>query len=84
MGRNSAAAMRFRDGASQAEGKTERRHRNLKSRILLENGVLPGDLDHQIEAWVKGERYCASLDNSTLATAGPIPSSNNARGSGGR
>ena len=36
----------------QTQGKIERWHQTLKNRILLENYFLPGDLKHQIEAFV--------------------------------
>ena len=37
----------------QTQGKIERWHQTLKNRILLENYFLPGDLEHQIEAFVE-------------------------------
>jgi putative transposase len=37
----------------QTQGKIERWHQTLKSRILLENYFLPGDLEAQIEAFVE-------------------------------
>jgi transposase InsO family protein len=36
----------------QTQGKIERWHQTLKNRILLENYYLPGDLEHQIKAFV--------------------------------
>jgi putative transposase len=36
----------------QTQGKIERWHQTLKNHILLENHLLPGDLDAQIEAFV--------------------------------
>jgi putative transposase len=52
------------------QGKIERWHLSLKSRILLENYYLPGDLDHAIAAFVEHYnhyRYHESLDNLTPA-----------------
>ena len=54
----------------QTQGKIERWHQTLKSRILLENYFLPGDLEHQIEAFIKHynhQRYHESLSNVTPA-----------------
>ncbi|GAA5056472.1 hypothetical protein GCM10023208_21240 [Erythrobacter westpacificensis] len=54
------------------QGKIERWHQTLKNRLLLENYFLPGDLEHQIEAFVKHynhQRYHESLDNLTPADA---------------
>lgn len=48
----------------------ERWHQTLKNRILLENYVLPGDLEAQIEAFVahyNHQRYHESLHNLTPA-----------------
>jgi len=56
----------------QTQGKIERWHQTLKNRILLENYFLPGDLVHQIEAFVEHynhRRYHESLDNVTPADA---------------
>jgi len=42
----------------------ERRHRSLKSQILLENCFLPGDFERQVAAFVdhyNDRRYQASL-----------------------
>ena len=36
----------------QTQGKIERWHQTLKSRILLDNYYLPGDLERQIDAFV--------------------------------
>ena len=52
----------------QTQGKIERWHQTLKNRILLENYFLPGDLKHQIEAFVdhyNHRRYHESLKNVT-------------------
>jgi transposase InsO family protein len=74
----------------QTQGKIERWHQTLKNRILLENYFLPGDLEHQIEAFVEHynhRRYHESLGNVTPAYAyfgRPLPSSNNAKGSNDR
>ena len=54
----------------QTQGKIERWHQTLKNRILLENYFLPGDLEHQIEAFIKHynhQRYHESLSNVTPA-----------------
>ena len=48
----------------QTQGKIERWHQTLKNRILLENYLLPGDLEAQIEAFVEHynhQRYHESL-----------------------
>jgi putative transposase len=52
------------------QGKIERWHQTLKNRILLENYYLPGDLEHQIEAFVADynhRRYHESINNLTPA-----------------
>lgn len=54
----------------QTQGKIERWHQTLKNRILLENYFLPGDLEHQIGAFVEyynNRRYHESLGNLTPA-----------------
>jgi putative transposase len=54
----------------QTQGKIERWHQTLKNRILLENYFLPGDLEHQIEAFVDHYNhnwYHESLKNLTPA-----------------
>jgi transposase InsO family protein len=54
----------------QTQGKIERWHQTLKNRILLENYYLPGDLRHQIDAFVEHynhQRYHESLRNLTPA-----------------
>ena len=54
----------------QTQGKTERWHQTLKNRILLENFLLPGDLNASIERFVtncKYHQYRESLSNLTLA-----------------
>ncbi|WP_295849318.1 integrase core domain-containing protein, partial [Tardiphaga sp.] len=54
----------------QTQGKIERWHQTLKSRILLENYYLPGDLERQIEAFVEHynhARYHESINNVTPA-----------------
>ena len=52
------------------QGKIERWHLSLKSRILLENYYLPGDLKRAIADFVEHynhRRYHESLDNLTPA-----------------
>ena len=52
------------------QGKIERWHLSLKSRILLENYYLPGDLERAVAAFVEHYnhgRYHESLDNLTPA-----------------
>jgi putative transposase len=52
------------------QGKIERWHLSLKSRILLENYYLPGDLERAIAGFVdhyNNRRYHESLDNLTPA-----------------
>ena len=54
----------------QTQGKIERWHQTLKNRILLENYYLPGDLEDQINAFVRhynDHRYHESLGNLTPA-----------------
>ena len=54
----------------QTQGKIERWHQTLKNRILLENYYLPGDLEGQIDAFVRhynDHRYHESLGNLTPA-----------------
>jgi transposase InsO family protein len=52
------------------QGKIERWHLSLKSRILLENYYLPGDLERAVATFVEHynhSRYHESLDNLTPA-----------------
>jgi transposase InsO family protein len=52
------------------QGKIERWHLSLKSRILLENYYLPGHLEHAVERFVdhyNHRRYHEALDNLTPA-----------------
>jgi putative transposase len=52
------------------QGKIERWHLSLKSRILLENYYLPGDLELAVAAFVEHYNHCRcheSLDNLTPA-----------------
>lgn len=52
------------------QGKIERRHLSLKSRILLENYYLPGDLERAVASFLdhyNHRRYHESLDNLTPA-----------------
>ena len=52
------------------QGRIERWHLSLKSRILLEHHYLPGDLERAIAAFVdhyNHRRYHESLDNLTTA-----------------
>ena len=52
------------------QGKIERWHLSLKSRILLENYYLPGDLERAVAAFVEHYNHCRyheSLDNLTPA-----------------
>ena len=54
----------------QTQGKIERWHRSFKSRILLENYYLPGELENEIQQFINyynHERYHESLDNLTPA-----------------
>ena len=54
----------------QTQGKIERWHQTLKSRILLDNYYLPGDLEQQVHAFVEHYnhvRYHESIDNLTPA-----------------
>ncbi len=54
----------------QTQGKIERWHQTMKNRVLLENYYLPGDLEHQIGAFVEyynNQRYHESLNNVTPA-----------------
>ncbi len=54
----------------QTQGKIERWPQPLKNRILLENYFLPGDLEHQIAAFIEyynHQRYHESLSNVTPA-----------------
>jgi transposase InsO family protein len=44
------------------QGKIERWHQTLKNRILLENYYLPGDLEAQIEAFVRRQAAHAGFD----------------------
>ena len=56
----------------QPQGKIERWHQTLKSRILLESYFLPGDLERQVEAFVERynhRRYHEILDKVTPADA---------------
>jgi putative transposase len=52
------------------QGKIERWHLSLKSRILLENYFLPGDLERAVSDFVEHYNHCRyheSLDNLTPA-----------------
>ena len=54
----------------QTQGKIERWHLSLKSRILLENYYLPGELEQAVANFVdhyNHRRYHESLDNLTPA-----------------
>ena len=54
----------------KTQGKIERWHQTMKNRVPLENYYLPGDLEHQIGAFVdyyNNERYHESLNNVTPA-----------------
>ena len=54
----------------QTHGTIERWHDPLKNRIVLENYVLPSDLEKQIEAFVahyNHQRYHERLNNQTPA-----------------
>ncbi len=54
----------------QTQGKIERWHQTLKSRVLLDNYYLPGELKRQVAAFVEHcnhARYHESLDNLTPA-----------------
>ena len=71
----------------QTQGKIERWHETLKSRILLENYYLPDDLEAQIEAFVEHSNhqpYHESLNNVMPTDAyfsRAKKTSNNAKGS---
>lgn len=52
----------------QTQGKIERWHQTMKNRVLLENYLLPGDLERQIGTFVdhyNNHRYHESLANLT-------------------
>jgi transposase InsO family protein len=54
----------------QTQGKIERWHQTMKNRVLLENYYLPGDLEHQIGAFVEyynNQRHRESPNNVTPA-----------------
>ena len=54
----------------QTQGKIERWHQTMKNRVLLENYTLPGELERQIDAFVRhynNVRYHESLGNLTPA-----------------
>jgi transposase InsO family protein len=56
----------------QTQGKIERWHQTHKNRILPENYYLPGDVEHQIKAFVdhyNNRRYHESIKNVTPADA---------------
>jgi putative transposase len=67
---NGMAHTRGRPYHPMTQGKIERWHLSLKSRILLEHYYLPGDLERAIAAFVdhyNHRRYHESLDNLTPA-----------------
>jgi Integrase core domain len=45
----------------QIQGRIERWHQTLKSRVLLENYFLPGDLERQIEAFIEHYNHRRTL-----------------------
>src|SRR3546814_2175403 len=47
----------------QTQGKIERWHQTLKNRVLLENYFLPGDLEAQIEAFVRSDEHTSELQS---------------------
>jgi RNA-directed DNA polymerase len=54
----------------QTQGKIERWHQTLKSRFLLDNYYLPGDLERQIGAFVEHYNHASyheSIDNLSPA-----------------
>lgn len=54
----------------QTQGKIERWHQTLKNRLLVENYLLPGDLEQAIESFIghyNHQRYHESLKNLTPA-----------------
>jgi len=54
----------------QTQGKIERYHRSMKNIIKLQNYYLPGELEYEIDKFVKyynNERYHESLNNVTPA-----------------
>ena len=70
MERHDMAHIRGAPYHPMTQGKIERWHQTLKSRILLENYYLPGDLEAQIEAFVVDYNHCRyheSIDNLTPA-----------------
>lgn len=57
------------------QGKIEGWHLSLKSRILLENYYLPGDLERAVAGFVdhyNHRRYHESLDNLTLGRSARV------------
>jgi integrase-like protein len=69
MKRHDMAHVRGAPYHPMTQGKIERWHQTLKSRILLENYYLPGDLQAQIEIFVTdyNHRRHESIDNLTSA-----------------
>jgi putative transposase len=70
LGEHGMAHTRGKPYHPMTQGKIERWHLSLKSRILLENYYLPGDLERAVEAFVEHynhRRYHESLDNLTPA-----------------
>ena len=70
LGEHSMSHTRGKPYHSMTQGKIERWHLSLKSRILLDNYYLPGDLERAVAAFVEHynhRRYHESLDNLTPA-----------------
>src|SRR5215471_1966357 len=67
---NGIRHIRGRPYHPMTQGKIERYHRSMKNRILLDNYYLPGQLEQNIEEFVRyynNCRYHESLDNLTPA-----------------
>ena len=70
LGEHSMSHTRGKPYHPMTQGKIERWHLSLKSRILLDNYYLPGDLERAVAAFVEHynhRRYHESLDNLTPA-----------------
>jgi len=70
LGEHSMSHTRGKPYHPMTQGKIERWHLSLKSRILLDNYYLPGDLERAVAAFVEHynhRRYHESMDNLTPA-----------------